>query len=336
MRTHPIFQHLFIFYSFVFLLNMLNVFFQNENLNHFIGILAILMLAVSFVGASRLFRILGTVFIGVGAAVFAATGQYFADIPAMFASNLPLLTLFAMLPWMNSVVKSGRFDRILNNVLRAKVKDLGQLYPRSLITTVTLGAFLNLSAVIIAQEVLQENLKSVRQKVRNSFISTATLRGYVLALIWSPLEILLATAIFVTGVDYVSLLPWLLIIAVITFVLDSLWGRVFYKKHHYEQEQVKINYKKVGKKLIHLLISLVLFLALVILIGNAFNLDFIFTVTVLIFPFAFIWAILLKRWRSFWIIGWATWKEKTNSMQNFAVLFTSLAFLLIVLMEQTY
>src|SRR5690606_1188558 len=107
----------------------------------------------------------------------------------------------------------------------------------------------------------------------NSFISTATLRGYTVSLLWSPLEILLATAIFLTGADYVSLLPWLLLISALTFILDSLWGRIFYKKHAYKQEHVKkIDYKEVGKKLVHLLISLALFLTLVIVIGSAFDL----------------------------------------------------------------
>lgn len=72
--------------------------------------------------------------------------------------------------------------------------------------------------------------------------------------------------------------------------------------------------------------ALVVFLTLVITLGNLFNIDFIFTVTIIIFPFAFIWAQLMKRGRSFWIIGWNTWKQKTNAMQNFVVLFITLAF----------
>ena len=327
MRNYPILQYLFIFYSFVFLLDIVNVFLESEKLNYFIGILAIIMLAVSFISASKLFRVLGILFLGVGAAVFIGTGQSFPEIPAMFTSNISLLTLFCMLPWMNSVVKSGRFDRSLNKLLHVKVSNLGQLYPRSSITTLILGAFLNLSAATIAQDVLKTNLKSIGEKVRNSFISTATLRGYTVSLLWSPLEILLATAIFLTGADYVSLLPWLLLISALTFILDSLWGRIFYKKHAYKQEHVKkIDYKEVGKKLVHLLISLALFLTLVIVIGSAFDLDFIFTVTILIFPFAFVWSVIMKRVRSFWTIGWPTWKEKTNTMQNFVVLFISLAF----------
>ncbi|MBP1968588.1 hypothetical protein J2Z83_000680 [Virgibacillus natechei] len=327
MKQHPIFRYLYIFYSFVFVIHIVNVFIESDNLNYILGILALIMLAVSFAGASRLFKILGSAFILIGSVVFAASGQSIETIPALLTSNMSLLTLLAMLPWMNSVVRSGRFDQSLNNLLKVNVSDLGKLYPRSSITTLTLASFLNLSAATISQDVLKENLRPLDKKLRDSFIATATLRGYSLALLWSPLEILLAVSIFTTGVDYVSLLPWLLMIAAITFILDSIWGRFHYKKYAYENtNKQSINMKEMIKKIVHLLVALVLFLSLVISLGNLFNLDFIFTVTILIFPFAFIWSLIMKRRRSFWTIGWNTWKAKTNTMQNFIVLFISLAF----------
>ena len=330
MTLHLIFRYLYIFYSFVFLLNIINVFIESERLNYIIGILAIIMLFVSFFGATKLFKILGSAFLIVGGFAYLATSQPIPAIPAFLTSNMSLLTLMAMLPWMNSVVKSGRFDRSLNSLLNVNASDLGKLYPRSSITTLTLASFLNLSAASISQDVLKDNLSSLKKNLRNSFISTATLRGYTLALLWSPLEILIAVSIFTTGVDYVALLPWLLLIAGITFILDSIWGRFHYKKYSYGDHdssiQSAINMKQVIKKVIHLLIALVLFLSLVIFLGNQFNLDFIFTVTILIFPFALIWSFVMKRSRSFWAIGWNTWKVKTNTMQNFIVLFLSLSF----------
>jgi hypothetical protein len=330
MKQHPVFRYLYIFYSIVFLLHIFNVFAESESLNYIIGILAIFMLLISFAGASRLFKTLGSAFILVGGAVFLTTEQSLTQVPALLTSNMSLLTLLAMLPWMNSVVRSGRFDRSLNKLLNVNTSDLGELYPRSSATTLTLASFLNLSAATISQEVLKDNLRSVDHKIRNAFISSATLRGYTLALLWSPLEILLAVSIFTTGVDYISLLPWLLLIAGITFILDSLWGRFYFKKYSYGNDKsnngYNINKKELSKKIIHLLIALILFLTLVISLGNLFNLDFIFTVTILIFPFALVWSMMMKRVRSFWAIGWPTWKSKTNTMQNFVVLFISLAF----------
>lgn len=328
MKYHSIFRYLYIFYAFVFLLHVINVFIESTILNYVIGVFSIVMFGVSFMGASRLFKYLASAFVVIGGVAFIGSDQSLLTIPAMVTSNLSLLTLLAMLPWMNSVVRSGRFDRSLNNLLKVNVSDLGKLYPRSSVTTLTFASFLNLSAATISQDILSKNLSSLPTKMRNSFISTATLRGYSLALLWSPLEILLAVSIFTTGVDYVSLLPWLLLIAGLTFMMDAIWGRFHYRKYSYENvnRQSNADVKTLTKKIVLLLIALILFLTFVIALGNLFNLDFIFTVTLLIFPFALSWAFIMKRVRSFWVIGWNTWKTKTNTMQNFIILFLSLAF----------
>lgn len=329
MKQYPLFRYFYIFYSFVFLLHTINIFIGSETINYILGVLAILMLILSFPLASGLFKILGGAFLFIGGYLFFTTGQSFHIIPSLLTSNLSLLTLLAMLPWMNSIVRSGRFDRNMNLLMRVNVSDLGKLYPRSSLITHILAAFLNLSAATISQDVLKSTLSSFSKEIRNSFITTASLRGYSLALLWSPLEIMVAVAIFTTGVEYVTLLPWLILMAVIAFILDSLFGRIFYKKYKFDEvstkRQPKINMKQLVRKMIQFIIALVLFLVLVILIGNLFDLSFTLTVTIVIFPFAFIWSLLMKRRRSFWTIGWNNWKTKTNTMQNFIVLFISLS-----------
>ena len=121
----------------------------------------------------------------------------------------------------------------------------------------------------------------------------------------------------------------MLLIAVVTIILDSLWGRFHYKKYAYgnavEETKQDLNVKELTKKISHLILSLALFLALVILFGNLFDLGFSLTVTLLIFPFALNWSFIMKRSRRFWVLGWNTWKTKTNTMQNFIVLFISLS-----------
>ena len=322
-------QYFYIFYSFVFILYIINVFIESATLNYIVGLLAILMVIVSFSRASKLFQILSGAFILIGGFFYFQTGESLIDLPSILSSNMSLLVLLAMLPWMNSAVRSGRFDRSLKTLMEVNVADLGKLYIRSSATILTLGSFLNLSAATISQDVLKSNLSHLNKKLRDSFISISTLRGYSLALLWSPLEILLATSIFVTGVSYVSLLPWLLLIAAVMFTLDALWGRFYFKKHSYVSDEKaahkKVNMKALGKKIAYFAFALVIFLVLVILLGSLIELDFILTVTLLIFPFSLVWSMIMKRTRSFWQIGWNTWKEKTNTMQNFTILFISLS-----------
>ncbi|CAM4057531.1 hypothetical protein [Lederbergia lenta] len=330
MKHHPVFRQLYIFYFFVFTIHIVNVFIESTRLNYLLGLLAILMLVISIIQASKLFIILSSSFILIGSFLFYTSGQSIIHLPSLLTSNMSLLTLLAMLPWMSSVVRSGRFDRSLNVLMKVNVSDLGKLYIRSSVTTFTLATFLNLSAASISQEVLKENLSHVNKKLRDSFISISTLRGFSLALLWSPLEILLAVSIFATGVTYVSILPWLLLIGAITFILDTLWGYFHFKKYTYNKPKIhhsdKVNIKALTSKITQLSIALVIFLTLVILCGNLFAIDFILTVTLLIFPFTFAWSLIMKRVHSYWTIGWNTWRMKTNTMQNFIVLFISLSF----------
>ena len=322
-------QHLYIFYSLVFIIYIINVFVGSEKINYIVGLLAILMLGVSFTKASRLFQILASAFLFIGGFFYFQSGESIVALPSVLTSNMLLLVLLAMLPWMNSVVRSGGFDRHLNELMKVNVSDLGILYVRSSTTILILGAFLNLSAATISQDILKKNLSYMNKKLRDSFISMSTLRGFTIALLWSPLEILLATSIFVTDVTYASVLPWLLLIALVTFILDSLWGRFHFKKYSYVNQGIDGTEKPgtmgLKKKIAHLGMALVLFLALVIIIGNIFKLDFILTVAMLIFPFALVWSMFMKRTRRFLLIGWDNWKQKTNTMQNFIILFISLS-----------
>ncbi|WP_245747371.1 hypothetical protein [Anaerobacillus alkalidiazotrophicus] len=328
MKQNFLFRNLYIFYSCAFILHIFNVFLQKDFLNYIVGILAIPMLVISFFGATTLFKILGFSFLGIGTFMFLSEGHPISQLPLFFTSSMSLLTLLAVLPWMNSVVRSGRFDQKLRDLMKANVNNLGQLYPRSTATTYTLGAFLNLSAIPISQEVLMNSLTKIKTKVQQSFITTATLRGFSLVIIWSPVEILLALTIQSTQVSYASFLPWLLLLSFIGLLFDLVWGRFYYRKFPYEATGPShtLNLKELGMKIFHLVTALSLFLIVVIFTGNLLNQDFVIIVTLVILPFSVIWAIVMKRWRSFWSIGWKTWKIKTNSMQNFIVLFLSLAF----------
>lgn len=321
-------KHLYIFFALIFLLHIISVFFPNPYLSYILGVFSIIMLAISFGRASRLFQILGIGFSVIGVLLFSSTTLTVWEVIPLLAENLSLLTLLAVLPWMNSAVQAGRFDKLMQHLLRGNVRNLGQLYQRSTTAMMSLTAFLNVSSATIAQDILVDNLKPIQKKVANKIIMMATLRGYSLALPWSPLEVLLAMGIFITGVNYAELLPWMILITVLMYGLDSLWGRLYFKKYPYPDVQLSNPHQQNNQnrsKVIQLVIALCSFLLLVIGIGNLFDLEFILTVTLLVFPFACLWALAIGRWKSFWTIGWYRWKNSMNNMDNFVVLFVTLA-----------
>ena len=334
-------KHIYLLFCFVFLLHIVSVFIPNNGLSYLLGVLSFILLLISFWKATRLFQILAGGFITIGTIQFFFANISLIEVIPLLGGNLSLLTLLAVLPWMNSVVHAGRFDRLMSNLLlRGNVKHLGALYRRSSTAMMSLTAFLNVSSATIAREVLADNLQTVPKKTANQFIMMVTLRGYSLALAWSPLEVLLAMSIFITGVSFSSLLPWMIGITIVMYILDSMWGNWYFKKIPYTDNNFRstssVNWRKMRLKLIQLSIALISFLFLVILFGNVFDMEFIFMVTLLVFPFACIWAWSMKRWRSFWKIGFSNWKSSVNNMHNFNILFISLAFFTNTLNESTF
>ncbi|MCA1012484.1 hypothetical protein [Halobacillus halophilus] len=327
MHNLKLTNYLYIFYSLVFLLNTVHVFWANDTLFFVIGLMGIMMVIINFPRSDKVFRILGIVLLAVGVFFFISSDVSVDEIPSFFAGNISLLFLLSMLPWMNSVVKAGRYNKLLQSLLGGNAKGMGSLYIRSEVTMVSLAAFLNLSSATISQDLLKNQLKEAKTKVRNSFIAMATLRGYSLALLWSPLEILLATSIFITGANYLEVLPWMLLIALIGIILDSTMGKLIFRKHDIGYNpRDGISPQSNKKKLVEFIAALILFLVVVVFLANVVQLDFLFAVTIAIFPFAFIWAVLKHRKNSFLQIGWPTWKRQTNHLNNFIVLLLSLSF----------
>jgi hypothetical protein len=327
MWNTRLFKHIYVFYLFIFLLDVIHLFWSNASLYTTIGLLAIVMIVINFKEADRVFQILGIILLSAGGFFYFSSDISLVKIPSFFAGNIGLLFLLSMLPWMNSVVKAGRYNKLLQTLLGGNVKKMGDLYVRGEATMVSLAAFLNLSSATISQDLLKNQLKKSKTNVRNRFIAMSTLRGYSLALLWSPLEILLATSIFITNANYLEVLPWMLLIALLGFAFDSIIGKITFRNEVVEEVGTP---SKLGesskKKLMEFIVALVLFLMVVVFLTNIIQFNFLFAVTIALFPFAYIWALLLKRKRSFFQIGWPNWKRQTNHLHNFIVLLLTLSF----------
>ena len=323
-------KYLYMINSFIISLFILNHFISNNSLEYVIGVLTVLMFLLSFSGASKLFKILSMVFTLVGASCYLYSGLPLYQIPKYLISTMPILALLLVLPFMTSAVQAGRYDRRLNEIMKGNVNNLGDLYVRSSFTTFALSAFLNISALHLSQEVLINNMKKVEKKLRNSFISQVTLRGLALALVWSPLEIIVALTVDATGISYLSYLPWLLLCAIFMITIDGLLGKKLFGPVTYHSgipdSSKQVHLSRLIKPSIKLLFAFTIFLLFVISIGTLLEINFILSVSLIIPPFAFIWALAMKRWYSFKAIGFKTWKDRANHMQNFVVLFVSLAF----------
>lgn len=327
-------------YSSLVALYMLNVFVQSQELNYIVGILAILSLMFSFKAAKGLYKISGFLFLVIGAALYPFIERPLHHVPFLMTSTVIIVTIILVLPFINSIIIVGRYDQSVNRLLKAKTNHLGQLYYRGSFVSFLLGSFLNIGTLPLVHHVLEKNLKEKTKRLRSVFISRSMLRGYALCLVWSPMEVLVALSIDMTGVNYLTVLPWLLLVSFLLLLAD--WGIGWrYKRYAldaYPEQNGQSHSidRKVVMKIIALAIYLVVFITTIILVKRLVELSFLEAVAFLIIPYSILWASTIKRLRSYAAYSVETWKKRTANLQNFMVLFLSVGFFISVLRESGY
>ncbi|SEI04599.1 hypothetical protein SAMN05192559_10890 [Halobacillus karajensis] len=212
--------------------------------------------------------------------------------------------------------------------MKVNVRHLGDLYPKSIVTSGTLMTFLNLSAVNLSQGILIDSLKTVKKRIRDRFITRSTIHAYALTMIWSPMEIMVGIVVDATGVSYLSYLPWLLLVSFAVLIIDLYLEKHSFRSIPYKGQGMAHRHKvkkEIYLKMVKLLMVLGLFLVMVMITSHWFQLSFILAVTLVIFPFSFVWSLFMKKAFLFLRVGYKTWRQKTNHLQNFVVLFVSLS-----------
>ncbi|WP_054709540.1 hypothetical protein [Bacillus sp. JCM 19041] len=211
-----------IYYAAVLLLVFFALAFDSDRLLWVSGMLALPMLFYSFIHSNRLFRGMGIAFLIGGAVLLPFSDVAFSSLPALFSNNLTLVVFVAVVPFMQAAIESLRYDRQVESWLFKKAKDTGALQNRSLLTTYGFVPFMNLSVLPLLQNTLNNRLQQMDKPKRDGLISRTTLRGYALALVWMPMEIMVVTALGITGQSYVSVLPYLVILSVIMTVYELI------------------------------------------------------------------------------------------------------------------
>ncbi|MBD1382549.1 hypothetical protein [Metabacillus arenae] len=297
-------------------------------LNYIVGTLAVLSCVLSFKGANRLFQAAGIIFLLTGTGLFLFQGRPFYEVPLYMTSNITLLALFFVIPFMNSVIIIGRYDRNVNSLMKMKIDHLGQLYNRTSLATFLLGGFLNVATLPLIENVVKQSLLDKANSLKNRFISEAMLRGYTLALFISPMEVLVILSVDYTETSYLTLLP-LLIIFVIIIALTIWLVSSKYKQIELGKE-VNKRYITLTKhtifKITTLLIYLILFTVSIIFINDVTRIGLLQTVGLTIVPYSLIWAASIRRFKSFIHYVIPFWKQRTLSLNSYMVLFLSVGF----------
>src|SRR5690625_5669941 len=108
---------------------------------------------------------------------------------------------------------------------------------------------------------MSDLFKKASVSLRHEFIIKSTLRAFSLAVIWSPLEVIVGLTVDSTGVSYFTLLPWLLLTSVTVGLIEVFLTRREFNGVTIDAEFDEINSSALKKSIIKMIILLISFLS---------------------------------------------------------------------------
>lgn len=325
---------LVILFSTLFLLNFVSYFVENDILKYAVGILALISWCFSFSINQKLYKIMGTIFFAIALIIFIYLGIPIIKLPIYITENITLLSIFFVLPFLNSIVVVGRYVRSASTIFKIKSTDTSQIYTRSSIVSFLLGGMLNIATLPLVSSVILKNFKKFEdQMFVKMIIAKSMLRGFVLSLSWTPMEIIVILSLEFTQLSYLTVFPWLILLSGILLIINILLSKRYkIPLNDSALEKTNIN-KKYLLKIIVLFLFLGLFIVASVITNKILKIGTLASISLIIIPFSFLWALLIKRHKSFLAYSIPIWKERVNSMKGYMLLFLSVGFFTTMLRE---
>jgi hypothetical protein len=288
------------------------------------GILALLCLVISLPAARTMFKVISLIFLAAGIA-FAVWGQITLSVFFEYmGSNVTLFSLLFVLPFINRTIVIGGYARHLSRWLNVQADHLGKLHVRATVVSYVLSLFLFLASIPLVHSVLNKHLQGQETDIRNRFMSTSILRGYGAVAVWSPVEPLVAMAVILTGASYVALLPFLLLVSLLIVVIAGIWGTLQFRSIPLDASVQNSEGKRPAPvKFLSLFAGLTLLIASAYLLQTLLSITFFEAMTLLVMPFAAVWALVLGRFKRFASATRLQWKPGLADLPNLNVLFLS-------------
>jgi hypothetical protein len=294
------------------------------------GVLALLCFVMSFHAARRMFRIVGSLFITTGAACLVWAHIPIQKLPLMFTSNVMLISLLYMLPFVNHAIRVGGYDRHLSRWLQVQGGRLDLLFVRSIIVSYCLSLFLFFAALPLMKRVLGKYLAGVDEAEAKRFVASSVLPGFGIVAVWSPVEPLVATAVLLTGVSYAKLFPWMFGLSLVLLTLGSLRGLAYRQAGVMETAAVSSSLAAPKppswRHTFQFLFALALLMGTAFMVHSVFPITFFTAMTLILLPFSILWAYMKRRFSRFVKISRKKWRESTDGLRHLLVLFLSFGF----------
>src|SRR5690625_508250 len=301
-------------YSSLIVCYLLSTFIQHDILPYLVGILANITILVSFFYARGLHLYSGLIFYMIGVILYFTTDNI--TFLLQLDSMIGILALFIVLPFLNSLIIVGRYDKHLSTLLRYKVNDVGDLYKRSSIVSHMLGLFLNIATVPILIQSLRSSLSDFPKKLTDPFYAKSILRAYSFCLMWSPMEVMIIQTLQITGKSYIVIFPFLLTLVGLFLFIDTSLGKKYFQDLPLPSAGERTSFQTSFRKIIDLFVLLFILVGSVSLLDRLIAQGYLFSLVLLMIPVSLIWARRIGKLKQYWIHTIPHWRERTKGLDR--------------------
>ncbi len=287
-------------------LYILSEVFPTLDLSLFISIVSAVIIILTFFKVPRFVQIIGGIFLLLGFIMLIRSGAGWKDMLMSFGPMLNLLTLFAMVPILALPIRLGQYEVGIQSFIKRRVKNSGQLYTMTSGISYFFSIFMNLATLPMTYYAIRTaaDLFSIQKKER--FMSRAITHGFAMPLMWAPVTPIVGIVVEMTGVKWVSMLPYVVPLSLFGLFLDWYSGRLTARRRNRYHRDTMVDEiaaaedggaveGKGSSRISHILIAILIFNVLISIFESVLSFSFIILVSLLVIPFALGWTLLLKK-----------------------------------------
>ncbi|WP_225435356.1 hypothetical protein [Bacillus aerolatus] len=251
---------------------------------------------------------MGGAFLILGLALLWTSGSHWHHYILAFGPMLDLLTMFTLIPILGIPIKLGGYSGGIQSLIQKKVKTSGHLYMMTSGISYFFSIFMNLATLPMTYYSIRPALSVFSVQHEERFMSRAITRGFAMPLLWAPVTPIVGIVIVMTGVSWVSILPYVIPLSVFGLVMDWYLGARKSKKipdaqtslsAHEMAATAQQNQLNRPGRVLQILLAILIFNMVISIAEAQFPYSFLILVSLMVIPFAFVWSILLKKGKEF-------------------------------------
>lgn len=308
-----------------------------------LSIMCLSIVLLVFASVKRFVQGLGIVFLGTGAALLVVHDMPWSSFITGFGNMLNILSLFALIPIIALPIVLGNYASRIQHMIHCHIKHSGLLYTITSSLSYVLSSFMNVAALPLMYHTIRPALDVYPIAEKERFMSRAITHGYSMPIIWTPVAPIVGIIVEMTGVSWSSILPVVIPFSLLGLVLDGWMGRWNANRRHKKLGQAILDEASAAREHavaskqanpqkashpVHIIFAILVFNILIFLLETYTSFSFLLLVTAAVIPFAFVWAGLLGKARTFAVKAVKVLPENLLKMKEQFFIFLSAGFMI--------